>query len=154
RLAKTTTDGAAKQESAKRKVTQAQEKYAEAVKDSGEDSDAARKAAHDLSVAEQKLEAAALEAADGHEKLSTEVNEAKSALDEAQRSSTGLRGAWSKAKDFGADYKGMGDRLNRAIGPKVWKGVKLGALGVAGAIGGTLLGSLKKGWDRLTGIEN
>lgn len=154
RLTKTTTDGAAKQEAAKRKVTEAQEKYAEAVKDSGEDSDAARKAADELSVAEQKLEAAALDAASGHDKLAAEVAGAKSALDEAERSSTGLRGAWSKVKDFGADYKGMGDRLNKAIGPKIWTGIKWGALGVAGAIGGALLGSLKKGWDRLSGIEN
>lgn len=154
RLAKTTSDGAAKQEAAKRKVADAQEQYSKAVKESGEDSEAARKAADELSVAEQKLEAASLEAASGHEKLAAEVSEAKSALDQAERSTKGLRGAWGKAKDFGADYKGMGDRLNKAIGPKIWTGIKWGALGAAGAVAGALGGALVKGWGRLTAIEN
>ena len=153
-LERVTTRGADAQERAKRKLADAQDEYARAVAESGQDSEAARRAADDLVLAEQKLDAAAREAADEHARLSAEVDEAKRSLESAERASGGLSRAWGKVKDFGADYKGMGQRLNRAIGPKIWAGVKWGAIGAATAIGGTLVGSLKKGWDRLTGIEN
>ncbi|WP_140398442.1 phage tail protein [Brachybacterium massiliense] len=154
RLARVTEEGALKQERAQRKVTDAQEAYSRAVEESGKDSDAARRAADDLAIAEENLKTAAMEAAQGHQTLEAEVAEAKRALDEAERSSRGLSRAWQGAKDFGADYKGMGNRLNAAIGPKVWRGIKLGVLGVAGTITGVLGTALVKGWGRLTSLEN
>lgn len=154
RLARVVEDGAIKQERAQRKVADAQEAYSRAVQESGKDSDVARKAADELAIAEENLKTAAMEAAEGHRSLEAEVVDAKRALDDAERSSRGLSRAWKGAKDFGADYKGMGDRLNKAIGPKVWGGIKLGILGAAGAVTGVLATSIVKGFGRLTSIED
>ena len=153
-LERVTTRGSDAQAKAKQKVADAQEQYAQAVKDAGEDSDAAKAAADNLRIAEQKLEGAAADAAEEHRRLSAEVDEAARSLDKAQRSSGGMSKVWDGVKSAGAGYKGIGDQINAAIGPKLWNGLKVGAVGAGAAVAGAFTGSLVKGFNRLRDIEN
>ncbi len=154
RLAAHTERSAARQRKAQEDVRKAQLRYNEVVERSGKDSAAAKNAAYDLELAQQRLANSAQDAAREHDQLAAELIDVENALRDAQDASKGLSGAWDKAKQAGGAYKSLGDSLNRAIGPKVWGGIKLGALGAAGAIGGALTKSLVGGWGRLSAIEN
>src|SRR5699024_3380514 len=61
---------------------------------------------------------------------------------------------WDGLKSAGAGYKGIGDQINAAVGPKLWNGLKVGALAGGAAVAGAFTGSLVKGFNRLKDIEN
>lgn len=152
-LERVTTRSADAQAKAKKRVADAQDQYKKAVKESGGNSDDARRAADQLRAAEQKLEAVTEEAASEHARLSDEVDDAKKSMDKASRSSGGLAKAWDGVKSAGGGFKSLGGKINSYVGPKLWSGIKLGAIGAAGAVAGVFSGAVVKGFSRLSSIE-